>query len=100
MDVLFRGVINVCNSDVFNVVNIYLDHLKFYVVCIYGRRYVCCSECYVFPTEFGDPASYLVVFCIFRYAVVKLCTLDVFALGISLVSWIKMICMCVVNNHF
>ena len=29
----------------FSVVNVYLDHLKFYVVCINSRRYVCCSEC-------------------------------------------------------
>ena len=26
----------------FSVVNVYLDHLKFYVVCINSRRYVCC----------------------------------------------------------
>ena len=26
--------------DVFSVVNMYHDHLKFYVVCINGRRYV------------------------------------------------------------
>ena len=29
----------------FSVVNVYHDHLKFYVVCINSRRYVCCSEC-------------------------------------------------------
>ena len=27
-----------CNIDVFSVVNMYLDHLKLYVVCINGRR--------------------------------------------------------------
>ena len=27
-----RRYINVCNSDVFSVVNVYLDHLKFCVV--------------------------------------------------------------------
>ena len=37
--------IHVCNGDMFSVVNVYLDHLKFCVVCINGRRYVCCSEC-------------------------------------------------------
>ena len=41
-----RSYINVCNCDVFSVVNMYLDHLKFRVVCFNGRRYVCCSECY------------------------------------------------------
>ena len=29
----------------FSVVNVYLDHLKFCVVCNHGRRYVCCREC-------------------------------------------------------
>ena len=38
-----RRYINVCDNDVFNVGNMYLDHSKFYVVCINGRRYVCCS---------------------------------------------------------
>ena len=27
----------------FSVVNVYLDHLKFFIVCIDGRRCVCCS---------------------------------------------------------
>ena len=31
----------------FSVVNVYLDHLKFCVVCVDGRRCVCCSECNV-----------------------------------------------------
>ena len=35
--------INVDNCDMFGVVNVYLDHLKLCVVCIDGRRYVCCS---------------------------------------------------------
>ena len=30
---------------VISFVNVYLDHLNFCVVCIDGRRYVCCSEC-------------------------------------------------------
>ena len=29
-----RRYINVCNWDMFSVVNVYLDHLRFYVVCI------------------------------------------------------------------
>ena len=37
--------IDVCYCDMFSVVNVYLDHLKFCVVCINSRRYVCCSEC-------------------------------------------------------
>ena len=41
-----RRYINVLNSDVYSVVNLYLDHLKLSkferVVCINDRRYVCC----------------------------------------------------------
>ena len=42
-----RRYINVYNCDMFSVVSVCLDHLKFCVVCIDGRRYVCCSECNV-----------------------------------------------------
>ena len=41
---LSRRYINVCDSDVFNVGDMYLDHLKLYGVCINGRRYVCCKK--------------------------------------------------------
>ena len=37
---------HVCNSDVLSV-----DHLKFCVVCIHGRWYVCCSECHVVSNQ-------------------------------------------------
>ena len=30
----------VCNRDMFSVVNVYHDHLKFCVMCIDSRRYV------------------------------------------------------------
>ena len=46
-----RRYINVCNCDMFSVVNVYLDQLKFCVVCIDGRRYACCSECNVVSNE-------------------------------------------------
>ena len=36
------------NSDVFSVVNMYLDHLKLCVVYINGRRYICCNNINVF----------------------------------------------------
>ena len=55
-----RRYIHVCNSDVFSVVNMYLDHLRLYVLCINGRRYVCCSECYVVSNEYDEPTSCLV----------------------------------------
>ena len=38
-----RRCINVFNCDMFSVVYVYLDHLKFCGVCIDGRRNVCCS---------------------------------------------------------
>ena len=46
-----RRYIHVCNCDMFGVVNVYLDHLKFCVVCINGQRYVCCSEYIVVSNE-------------------------------------------------
>ena len=49
MYVLSRG--DVCNCDMFSVVNVYFDDLKFCVVCIDGRRYVCYSECNVVLNE-------------------------------------------------
>ena len=55
-----RRYIDICNCDMFSVVNVYLDHLKCYVVCINGRRYVCCGECYVVSNECDDPTSCLV----------------------------------------
>ena len=55
-----RRYVYVCYCDMFSVVNVYHDHLKFYVVCVYGRRYVCCSECYVVSNEFDEPTSCLV----------------------------------------
>ena len=55
-----RRYINVCNCDVFSVVNMYLGHIKFCVVCIYGRRYVCCGECNLVSNECDEPTPCLV----------------------------------------
>ena len=55
-----RRYIDVCYCDVFSVVNVYLDHLKFCVVCINSRRYVCYSECDVVSNECNEPTSCLV----------------------------------------
>ena len=54
-----RRYIHVCNCNMFSVVNVYLDHLKFCVVCINGRRYVCCSECNVISNECNEPTPCL-----------------------------------------
>ena len=50
-----RRYIDVCYCDMFIVINVYLDHLKFCVVCINGRRYICCGECYVVSDECDEP---------------------------------------------
>ena len=55
-----RRYINDCNCDMFSVLNVYHDHLKFCVVCINGRRYVCYSECNVVSNECNEPTSCLV----------------------------------------
>ena len=55
-----RRYIYVCNCVMFSVVNVYHDHLKFCVVCINGRRFVCCGECYVVSNECDEPTSCLV----------------------------------------
>ena len=55
-----RKYIDVCHCDMFSVVNVYLDHLKFCVVCINSQRYVCCSECDVVSNECNEPTSCLV----------------------------------------
>ena len=70
--------------DMFSVVNVYLDHLKLCFVCIDGRRYVCCSECNVVSNECNEPTSCMCN--LSARTVVKLYTLGVFALGVSLVS--------------
>ena len=43
-----------------SIVNMYFDQLKFCVVWINGRRYVCCNECYVVTNECDDPTPSLV----------------------------------------
>ena len=54
-----RRYIDVCNCDIFSVVTVYHNQLKFCVVCINGRRYVCCSECNVVSNECKEPTSCL-----------------------------------------
>ena len=50
-----RRYIDVCYCDMFSVVYVYLDYLKFCVVCINSRMYVCCCECNVFSNECNEP---------------------------------------------
>ena len=91
--------IDVCDCDMFSVVNVYLDHLKFCVVCINGRRYVCCGECYVVSNECDEPTS-----CLVQHIVAHCCELMYFGcfdfrgeLGFLNCD---AICMCVVNKQF
>ena len=85
--------INVCNSDVFSVVNMYLDHLKLCLVCIICGRYVCCSECYVVSNECDEPTPWRVL--PFGAQGGEVMYFWIFYLGVSLVSWIVMISACV-----
>ena len=55
-----RRYIDVSYCDMFSVVNVYLDHLRFCVVCINSRGYACCSECDVVSNECNEPTSCLV----------------------------------------
>ena len=64
--------------------DVYLDHLKFCVVCINSRRYVCCSECNLSLMSVMSLPPALCNLSV-RTAV-KLCILSVLALGVSLVS--------------
>ena len=81
-----RRYIDVCYCDMFSVVNVYLDHLKFCVVFINSRRYVCCSECNVVSNEYNEPTSCLAHCCEVRGELGFLNCDDV--------------CMCVVNKQF
>ena len=74
----------------------YLDHLKFCVVCINGRRYVCCGECFV---VYDEPTS-----CLVQHIVAHCCEVMYFGcldfrgeLGFLNCNEI---CMCVVNKQF
>ena len=67
-----RRYIDVCYCDMFSVVDVYHDHLKFCVECINSRMSVMSP-----PPAMCNLSV--------RTAV-KLCILDVLALGVSLVS--------------
>ena len=56
-----RRYIDVCYCDMFSVVNVYIDNLKFCIVCINSRRYVCCSKCNVVSNECNEPTSSFIV---------------------------------------
>ena len=76
--------IHISNSDMFSVVYMSLDHLKFCIVCINGQMYICCSELYVVSN--GCDETTPDVCDLWVRTVVKLCTFGVFSLGVGLVS--------------
>ena len=94
-----RIYINDFNSDVFIVVNMHLDHLKFCVVCINSRRYVCCSECDVVSNECNEPTS-----CLAQHIGAHCCEVMYFwCFGFrGELGFLNCddICMCVVNKQF
>ena len=94
-----RRYIDVCYCDMFSVVNVYLDHLKFCVVCINSRRYVCCSECDVVPNECNEPTS-----CLVQPIGAHCCEVMYFwCFGFrSELGFLNCddVCMCVVNKQF
>ena len=51
------------------------------VVNVYGRRYVCCGECYVVSNECDEPTPPPPLCNLLLRTVVKLCTLGVLTLG-------------------
>ena len=94
-----KRYMHVYNCDIFSVVYVYLDRLKFCVVCIDGRRYVCCSECYVVSDECDEPTS-----CLVQPIVAHCCEVMYFwcfdfrgELGFLNCYYI---CMCVRNKQF
>ena len=90
---------HVCNCDLFILVNVYLDHLKFCVVCIDGRRYVCCSECNVVSNECNDHTSCLVQPIDTHVGEVMYLGRVCFRGELGFMNCDD-ICMCVVNKHF
>ena len=55
-----RRYIGICYCDLVSVVYVYLDHLKFCVVCINGRRCVSFGECHAVSDECDEPTDCLV----------------------------------------
>ena len=83
----------------FSAVNVYLDHLKFCVVCIDVRRYVCCSECNVVSNECNEPTCGLVQPTGTHGGEVMYFRCVCFRGELDFLNCDD-ICMCVVNKHF
>ena len=94
-----RRYIGVCKCDMFSVVNVYLNHLKFCVVRINGRRYVCCIECNVISNACDEPTSCLVQLISTHGGEVMYFRCFGFRGELGFLNCDD-ICMCVVNKQF
>ena len=80
---VLKRYLNVCNCDMFSVVYVYLDHLKFCVLCIDRMSVVVNVMLSLMSVMSPRPAL-----CNPSVrTVLKLCTLGVLALGVSLVPF-------------
>ena len=79
-----RRYIDVCYCDMFSVVNVYLDHLKFYVVCINSRGMSVVVNVMLSLMSIMSPSPALCNLSV--RTDVKLCIFGVLDLGVSLVS--------------
>ena len=95
---VLRRYIDVCNCDVFSVVNVYLDHLKFcfvYSILLVEGMSVVVNVMLSLTSVMSPPPD----MCdLSVHTVVKLCTFGVFILWVSLNC--DNICVCVVNKQF
>ena len=82
-----------------SLVYVYFDYLKFCVVCIDGRRYVCCGECNVVSNECNEHT-----FCLVQPIGAHCCEVMYFECfgfrGEFGVLNCDDVCMCVVNKSF
>ena len=91
--------IYVCYYAMFSAINMYLEHLKFCVVCINDRRYVCCGECYVICDECDEPTSCLVQYIVAHCYEVMYFECFEFRGELGFLNC-NHVCMCVVNKQF
>ena len=77
-----RRYVDVCYCDMFSVVNVCLDHLKFWVFMVEGMSVVVNVMLSLMRVMSPPPALCKLSL----RTVVKLCTLGVLTLGVSLVS--------------
>ena len=79
-----RRYIDVCYCDMFSVVNVYLDHLKFYVVCIIVEGMSVVVNVMLSLMSVMSPPPALCNLSV--RTDVKLCIFGVLAIWVSLVS--------------